>query len=77
MRSGRTGASSNGSPTIGGDSGYPSSGSDLPYDDGSAARAKDEQRAAESRAYWGGSAEDYNRIKNGECTWSDSSKYGC
>jgi hypothetical protein len=77
MRSGRRGASSNGSPTIGGDSGYPSSGSDRPYDDGSAARAKDEQRAAESRAYWGGSAEDYNRIKNGECTWSDSSKYGC
>lgn len=53
------------------------SGSDRPYDDGSAAREEHERNAAESRVYWGGSAEDYNRVKNGECTWSDSSNYGC
>lgn len=53
------------------------SSSDVPYDDGSKDRAAYEQRAAESRAYWGGSAEDYNRIKNGECTMSDSSRFGC
>ncbi len=42
-----------------------------------AARAEYDQRAAESRAYWGGSAEDYNRIQNGECTSSDNARFGC
>jgi hypothetical protein len=77
MRAARGGASSGGSSTIGGDSSYPGSGSDKPYDDGSAARQEYERRAAESRAYWNGSADDYNRVKNGQCTWSDSSKFGC
>gem|GEM_PF-1379597 len=36
-----------------------------------------QQSVAESNAYWGGSSDDYNRVKNGECTWSDSSNYGC
>jgi len=73
------GGSSSGNPTIGGDSAFPgpSSGSDAPYDDGSKAREAHERDAAEGRAYWQGSAEDYNRIKNGECTMSDASKFGC
>jgi hypothetical protein len=73
------GGGSSGNPMSGGDFAFPSGGSssDAPYDDGSKARAEHEQRAAESRAYWGGSAEDYNRVKNGQCTWSDSSRYGC
>jgi hypothetical protein len=77
MRSARGGSSSSSSPTIGGDSSSPSAGSDKPYDDGSAARQEYERRAVESRAYWGGSAADYHRIKNGECTSSDSSRFGC
>jgi hypothetical protein len=77
MRSARGGSSSSSSPTIGGDSSSPSAGSDKPHDDGSAARQEDERRAVESRAYWGGSAADYHRIKNGECTSSDSSRFGC
>lgn len=77
MRNARGGSSSSSSPMIGGDGSSSSSGSDRPYDDGSAAREEYERRAVESRAYWGGSAEDYNRIKNGECTSSDSSRFGC
>lgn len=77
MRNARGGSSSDSSPMIGGDGSSSSSGSDRPYDDGSAAREEYERRAVESRAYWGGSAEDYNRIKNGECTSSDSSRFGC
>lgn len=75
MRSTRGGASS----WSGGDFSFPPTGSssDAPYDDGSKAREAYERNAAESRAYWGGSAEDYNRIKNGECTMSDSSRFGC
>lgn len=43
-----------------------------------AARAEyDQQRAVESRAYWGGSTDDYNRILNGECNSSDNARYGC
>jgi hypothetical protein len=78
MRNAR-GGSSSGSSTIGGDSAFPSpsSGSDTPYDDGSKAREQHERDAAESRAYWSGDPELYNRVKNGECTWSDSSKVGC
>lgn len=44
---------------------------------GESVRVDYERNAAEGRAYWGGSAEDYNRIKNGECSWSDSSNFGC
>lgn len=77
MRAAQGGRSSGGSPSIGGDSSYPGSGPDKPYDDGSAARQEYERRAAESRAYWSGSADDYNRVKNGQCTWSDSSRFGC
>lgn len=76
-RNARGGSSSGSSPMSGGDGSSSSSGSDRPYDDGSAAREEYERRAVESRAYWGGSAEDYNRIKNGECTSSDSSRFGC
>jgi hypothetical protein len=78
MRGARGGSSSR-NPTIGGDSAFPSSSSssDAPYDDGSQARAEHERNAAESRAYWSGDPELYNRVKNGECTWSDSSKVGC
>ena len=46
-------------------------------DDGSAARAEYERNAAESRAYWELSTEDYNRIQGGDCTWSDSSNGHC
>jgi hypothetical protein len=76
LRSARGEASSS-SPVIGGDSSSPSAGSDKPYDDGSAARQEQDRRNAEARAYWGGSAADYHRVKNGECTWSDSSRFGC
>jgi hypothetical protein len=76
MRAARGNSSSGGSLDIGGDS-SPGSGSGKPYDDGSAARQAYERNAAESRAYWNGSASDYNRIKNGQCTWSDSSRFGC
>lgn len=78
MRSARGGSSSN-NLTIGGDSAFPSPSSspDAPYDDGSKARAEHERNAAEGRAYWSGDPELYNRVKNGECTWSDSSKIGC
>ncbi len=78
MQSARGGSSSSHS-TIGGDSAFPNPGasSDPSYDDGSQAREEYERNAAESRAYWGGSAEDYNRVKNGECTMSDSSRFGC
>jgi hypothetical protein len=59
----------------GGDGGsYTSSDSS---DDGSAARAEHERNAAQSRAYWGLSTEDYNRIQGGDCTWSDSSNGHC
>ncbi|MBX3329666.1 MAG: hypothetical protein KF722_04635 [Nitrospira sp.] len=75
MRSMRGGASSGSGSAFSIPDAGPSS--DAPYDDGSKAREAYERNAAESRAYWGGSAEDYNRIKNGECTWSDSSRYGC
>lgn len=57
--------------TIGGDS-----SSSEPYVDPYDPEAY-QKSVAEAAAYWGGSAEDYNRIKNGECTWSDSSSYGC
>ena len=77
VRAAQGGKSNGASPTIGGDSSYPGSGSDKPYDDGSAARQEYERRAVESRAYWNGSADDYNRIKNGQCTWSDSSRFAC
>jgi hypothetical protein len=77
MRAAQGGASSGGSSGIGADSTIPGAGSDRPYDDGSAARQEYERRAAESRAYWNGSADDYNRVKNGQCTWSDSSRFGC
>jgi hypothetical protein len=76
-RSARGGSPNSGSPVIGGDGSYQGTDSSKPYDDGSAARQENERRAAEGRAYWGGSAEDYNRIKNGQCTWSDSSRFGC
>ena len=36
-----------------------------------------QQSVAEDNAYWNGSSEDYERVKSGECTWSDSSNYGC
>lgn len=56
----------------------PSSSSDSSDSDDGDYSAEDYQRdVAEDRAYWGGSADDYNRIKNGVCTWSDSSNYGC
>ena len=72
------GASGGSSPTIGGDSSPPPSGPDKPYDDGSAARQESQRKAdAESRAYWSPNPADYNRIKNGECTRSDSSRFGC
>ena len=77
MRSAQGEAASSSSPVIGGDSSSPSAGSDKPYDDGSAARQEQDRRDAEARAYWRGSAEDYHRIKNGECTSSDSSRFGC
>jgi len=77
MRAAQGHSSGGDSPSIGGDSNNPGSGSDRPYDDGSAARQQYERNAAESRAYWNGSASDYNRIKNGQCTWSDSSRFGC
>lgn len=48
-----------------------------PTDNGEGTRLEYERNAAEGRAYWGGSADDYNRIKNGECTWSASTNYGC
>lgn len=35
------------------------------------------REVTESAAYWGGNPDDYSRIKNGECSWSDSSRYGC
>jgi len=75
MRSMRGGASSG----SGGDFSLPDTGSssETPYDDGSKAREAYERNAAESRAYWGGSAEDYSRIKNGECTSSDNARFGC
>ena len=78
MRSMRGGSSSGGS-AIGGDSAFPgpSSSSDAPYDDGSKAREASEQDAAAGRASWSGNPEAANRIKNGECTWTDSSRYGC
>lgn len=63
--------------TFGGDSSPGGGGSDAPYDDGSQARAEYERNAAEARAYWQYDAADYSRIKNGECTWSDSSNIGC
>ncbi len=78
MRSAQGGVSGGSSPTIGGDSSPPPSGPDKPYDDGSAARQESQRKAdAESRAYWSPNPADYNRIKNGECTWSDSSRLGC
>lgn len=75
LRGARGGASSE----SGGDFSFPNTGSssDAPYDDGSRAREAYEQTAAESRAYWGGSAEDYSRIENGECTSSDNTRFGC
>jgi hypothetical protein len=76
MRSARGGPSSGGFE-IGGDSPSWSPGSDTPYDDGSKAREAYERNAAEGRAYWNGSAEDYNRIKNGECSSSDNARFGC
>ncbi len=56
---------------------YSSSGSGDNSAAEAAARAEYEQRAVESRAYWGGSSEDYSRIQNGECNSSDNSRYGC
>lgn len=53
------------------------SGSGAPYDDGSAERERYERDAAEARAYWSEDPGAYNRVKSGECTWSDSSNYGC
>ena len=76
-RSAQGGSPNSGSPIIGGDGSYQGPDSSRPYDDGSAARQENERRAAEGRAYWNGSSEDYNRIKNGQCTWSDSSRFGC
>jgi hypothetical protein len=35
------------------------------------------REVTESAAYWGGNPGDYARIKNGECSWSDNSRYGC
>jgi hypothetical protein len=76
LRAARGGSPNSDSPAIGGDGSYnPEPGK--PYDDGSAARREHERNAAESRAYWNGSASDYNRIKNGQCTWSDSSRFAC
>jgi len=74
LRQTRRGSGSTGGPI---DFGTPGTDSSTPYDDGSAEREAYEQRAAESRAYWGGSAEDYNRIKNGECSSSDNARFGC
>lgn len=56
---------------------YSSSGSGDNGAAEAAARAEYEQRAVESRAYWGGSSSDYNRILNGECNSSDNARYGC
>jgi hypothetical protein len=69
-------ATSGGEPfSYGSDSG--SSDSGAPYDDGSAAREQHERNAAEARAYWSEDPGAYDRVKNGECSWSDSSRYGC
>lgn len=73
----RRGASHGPQVVIGADGTLMPTSSDAPYDDGSAARAEYERNAAEARAYWQYDAADYNRIKNGECTWSDSSNVGC
>ena len=68
----------------GGASGGPSfySGGDVPdstapYDDGSTDHVEHERNAAEARAYWGTTTEEYNRIKSGECSWSASSSGYC
>jgi hypothetical protein len=75
MRAARGPSSSGGAfPTF--DDSAPTS-SEQPYDDGSAARAEHERNAAEARAYWQLSTEDYNRVKSGNCTWSDSSNGHC
>ena len=68
-------SSGSGFPMPGG-GGNPGS-ADQPYDDGSAARQEYERNAAESRAYWELSTEDYNRVKGGDCSWSDSSNGHC
>ncbi len=67
-------------PSSGGDStfgAYGSSDSGNNAEAEAAAQAEYQQRAAEGRAYWSGSAEDYNRIQNGECTSSDNARFGC
>lgn len=77
FQSARGGSSrDDGSPFGRGSSSSSSSTSSEPHDEN--AWKKDYQRSvAEDRAYWGGNSNDYNRIKNGECSWSDSSNYGC
>ncbi len=35
------------------------------------------REVAEDAAYWNGPPGAYERIKNGECSWSDNSNYGC
>ena len=35
------------------------------------------REVAEDAAYWSGTPGDYDRIKSGECSWSDNSSYGC
>ncbi len=44
---------------------------------GGMSNAEWQQSSAESNAYWSGNSAAYDRVKNGQCTWSDSSNYGC
>lgn len=75
LRAGRGSSAGGGDIPIGSDGG--SSSSAQPYDDGSAARAEYERNAAEARAYWQLSTEDYNRIKGGDCNMTDSANGHC
>ena len=61
--------------SFGGDSGSADSGA--PYDDGSAAREQNGRDTAEARACCSEDPGAYDRVKSGECTSSDSSRYGC
>lgn len=76
LRAGRGNAGGSGGYPIGGEGGSPSS-SDQPYDDGSAARADYERNAAEARAYWQLTTEEFNRIQGGDCTMTDSANGHC
>ena len=76
MRAAQGGRSSGGSPSIGGDSSYRVQDLKSPMTT-AAPRGRNMNEELRRAEPTGAAVQMINRVKNGQCTWSDSSRFGC